>query len=173
VRPDPRDIDPGLPKALRRLYREVPSPECKGLCWECCNTVPAQQVELENLERVAGGPGNLAAPAGQCQFLSADRRCTAYAARPLICRLFGAVRHMPCPFGCKPAGGYLAPRKEAELLRRLIEIDPRLTGLDPALRGLIRQAELEEECEDPYSSATPLPPTRAAGWPARRRRQQS
>lgn len=137
MKANPANVDPGLPKALRRLYREVPSPDCKGLCWESCNTAPAQQIELENVERVAGGPGNLGASHGMCPFLSAEHRCTGYAARPLVCRMFGATARLPCPFGCKPAGGYLSPRKEAELLTKLIEIDPRFAGMDRELRSAI------------------------------------
>lgn len=29
-------------------------------------------------------------------------RCSIYANRPLICRLFGVAKELPCPFGCKP-----------------------------------------------------------------------
>lgn len=29
-------------------------------------------------------------------------RCSVYSARPVICRLWGVVPSMPCPWGCKP-----------------------------------------------------------------------
>jgi len=33
----------------------------------------------------------------------ATQRCLVYPARPRICRLFGRVRHLPCPLGRVPA----------------------------------------------------------------------
>jgi hypothetical protein len=42
-------------------------------------------------------------PDGQltCPLL-VDNRCSMYDNRPLICRLWGIIREMPCPFGCAP-----------------------------------------------------------------------
>lgn len=37
-----------------------------------------------------------------CTMLTDDRRCSVYEIRPLICRLWGITRSMPCPYGCKP-----------------------------------------------------------------------
>lgn len=38
-----------------------------------------------------------------CLFLDVEhRRCVIYPARPLICRLFGRIRHLPCPTGKLP-----------------------------------------------------------------------
>ncbi len=30
-------------------------------------------------------------------------RCTVYRQRPMVCRLWGCVASMPCPWGCRPA----------------------------------------------------------------------
>lgn len=39
-----------------------------------------------------------------CLFLDIDTRlCLIYPARPLICRLFGHIAHLPCPTGQAPA----------------------------------------------------------------------
>ncbi len=39
-----------------------------------------------------------------CLFLDIETmRCLVYAARPLICRLFGRVKHLPCPIARVPA----------------------------------------------------------------------
>ena len=37
-----------------------------------------------------------------CPHLGEGGRCTAYDVRPIICRVFGAVRALACPWGCKP-----------------------------------------------------------------------
>lgn len=39
--------------------------------------------------------------ASTCVFLK-ERRCSIYAIRPLLCRLYGLVEAMPCAFGCTP-----------------------------------------------------------------------
>ena len=39
----------------------------------------------------------------RCTFLDRETgRCEVYAARPTVCRLFGAVHSMTCPHGCIP-----------------------------------------------------------------------
>ena len=39
-----------------------------------------------------------------CLFLDVTTRlCLIYPARPLVCRLFGRVKHLPCPTGAVPA----------------------------------------------------------------------
>lgn len=129
MKTDPTNIDPGLPKAIRRIYREVPSVDCKGLCWEACSYAPAQAVEVEHLCRVAGNHAHRPSPDGRCPFLDSENRCSGYAARPLICRLYGAVRKMECPHGCRPAKGFLSPAKERELVLRLLDLDDNLVIL--------------------------------------------
>lgn len=60
----------------------------------------------------------ISTPEGQCPVLSADGRCTQYADRPMICRLWGATPDMPCPHGCTVVGGYLPAERSRELLER-------------------------------------------------------
>jgi hypothetical protein len=36
-----------------------------------------------------------------------DGRCSVYDVRPTLCRLWGVVEDMPCPWGCVPDGGRL------------------------------------------------------------------
>ena len=62
-----------------------------------------------------------------CSMLSADRRCEVYEIRPMICRLWGMVEQMPCPFGCRPEGGWLSNEDGARLLREA----NRIGGEDP------------------------------------------
>ena len=59
--------------------------------------------------------------------LTADRRCAVYEVRPMICRLWGLVERMPCPFGCRPEGGLLSDEEGARLLREA----NRIGGEDP------------------------------------------
>jgi Fe-S-cluster containining protein len=52
----------------------------------------------------------------KCDKLSGGR-CTVYPDRPLICRLFGVVEQMRCPFGCVPER-FLSERAAYALLER-------------------------------------------------------
>lgn len=52
-----------------------------------------------------------------CNFLHNDK-CSIYEDRPLICRLWGAVKQMRCPHGCKPFQ-YLTDGKSGKLIRQL------------------------------------------------------
>lgn len=100
---------------LNEAYAELPSVECKGLCWNACAAIPVYPVELKNLETVAGreltsflgvefpdGARVLARPDLACPLL-VMKRCSVYGARPLVCRAFGAVQGLPCPHGCRSA----------------------------------------------------------------------
>ena len=51
-------------------------------------------------------------------------RCTVYAARPMICRLWGVAQGMACPWGCQPTS---APVEHADV-RRLIDLTAEIGG---------------------------------------------
>jgi Fe-S-cluster containining protein len=121
-------------RALRMLYREVPEVKgCKAGCGKCCGPVPWTPAELARVthqvppgtERVVapGGLSNvlmLVNPAtGACAMLDAEKRCTVYERRPLMCRIFAAADDvgLQCPFGAR-AGRPLKAAKARALTDR-------------------------------------------------------
>ena len=58
---------------------------------------------------------------GYCSFLR-DGRCTVYAVRPMICRLWGIDETMPCPYGCVPEGGHISELQAIQFLRAALAI---------------------------------------------------
>lgn len=85
---------------LEAIYALVPELKCKGKCAGSCGPIGFMEAEVENMKAKHGAvPGHL--PDLTCSMLSGGR-CTIYAERPLICRLWGNVRAMQCPFGCVP-----------------------------------------------------------------------
>lgn len=48
--------------------------------------------------------------------LTDEGRCSVYDVRPMVCRLWGLVPSMRCPYGCKPEGGYLSEREGMRML---------------------------------------------------------
>lgn len=109
---------------LTKLYAELPPMKCKGLCHITCVTVPIIEAEQARIRRWHRRTlpvltlGNTA----PCAALSADKRCTVYPDRPMICRLWGAVESMACPYGCVPEGGHLSNDQGRELSARLFEL---------------------------------------------------
>jgi hypothetical protein len=78
------------------LYASLPNISCKGLCSDCCGPIFVNAFEWERMGRPKWSGGSLSCP------LLEEKRCSVYDLRPLICRLWGIVPEMPCPWGCKP-----------------------------------------------------------------------
>lgn len=98
---------------LEELYVQVPDIECRGLCTDACGPIEAGPRERQRLEAAGvrlpshkravldmmAKPGLYECPA------LVDGRCSAYEARPMICRAWGATVELVCPYGCRPTGG--------------------------------------------------------------------
>lgn len=100
-------------QALRRLYARLPVMKCQGHCHESCGPIGMTTVELKGLERSLGYSLEAVIHGADSQafvFAKADLtcpvlkggKCNAYEDRPLICRLWGMVEDMKCPYGCEP-----------------------------------------------------------------------
>jgi len=110
-----------MPDSLDRIYRAVPTVACKGLCSESCGPIA---MSADEHRRIADSGIDIPTPMQllesddpTCPAL-ADGRCTVYGARPLICRLWGAVESMPCPHGCEVAPGLLMDAGAQALIGR-------------------------------------------------------
>lgn len=87
---------------MDKLYRRIPEVHCKGLCQEACSIIPMQESEARRLKARTGEWPTYDAKELRCSMLTEDGKCSVYGIRPLVCRLFGAVRKMTCPHGCVP-----------------------------------------------------------------------
>lgn len=111
---------------LAEIYARIPSVKCKGLCQECCGPIGMSPLEMERLRGRVGekiqptsmGPFGfgLCSKSLTCPLLGANGRCTVYDLRPVICRVWGAVKSMRCPHGCRPKR-WLSKEESFELLR--------------------------------------------------------
>lgn len=90
---------------LQAIWKRIPEmKDCKGLCHTSCGPVPVTGVEKESMEKrgkkmaiTDGDNGPMT-----CSLLTPDGRCSVYDGRPLMCRVWGAVKSLPCPYGCEP-----------------------------------------------------------------------
>lgn len=101
-------------------YALVPEVPCKGLCRKACGPIACTAREAEAMrDNGINPPGVRDHPTEgsmTCSHLTDAGRCAVYENRPMVCRLFGAVRAMRCPFGCKPSTGYLTDVQARALL---------------------------------------------------------
>ena len=115
---------------IAELKARIPNVECKGFCFRVCTVAAVTNVEHEAIEERHGihllrTPVEMAVKHGistPCAALK-DRRCQIWEDKetyPTICSAFGAIEHMPCPFGCKPDGGYMSIQ-DYKLLQTLID----------------------------------------------------
>ncbi len=89
---------------LDRMYGELPTIDCQGKCAESCGPIWMTRVEWQRITKKKRYEPR--ASSLTCPLLVADR-CSVYALRPTLCRLWGVVEGMPCPWGCKPTPRYL------------------------------------------------------------------
>lgn len=99
---------------LAEIYAQIPDVHCKGKCHGACGPIAMAPAESAAIKEIVGeklqtehveGVGLFVknfTSSGKCPLLSAGGRCEAYAARPVICRIWAATKALRCPFGCRP-----------------------------------------------------------------------
>lgn len=97
---------------LDKIYRSLPKLNCKRLCQASCSTIPVGDYEKKRIAAWLGyqpfdEPEVILEKLQRHEFklecsLLKEGLCSVHRMRPLICRLFGLVKGMSCPFGCVP-----------------------------------------------------------------------
>jgi uncharacterized protein len=144
-----------LYREYRKLYDQVPRVDCAGRCWDTCTRFQVPKQENRRLWRETGlqvePPGT--PPHPPCPLL-VNGQCSAYAIRPLICRLWGSSAIYPCNYGCRPDAGLLSVKDTYLLMARAYELsgeqgeaeacalvaslpDAELAVMTPALQALV------------------------------------
>lgn len=104
--------------AIDALYGTLPNLDCQGKCAESCGPIAMTRIEEGRIIERTGSPPTFDATL-TCSLLR-DDRCTVYDIRPAICRLWGLVESMPCPWGCVPER-YLSDREGHLFLAQVAE----------------------------------------------------
>lgn len=114
--------------ALQAVYDQIPAiPDCTGQCWISCGPIDMTSRERQRI-RARGyrisqpDKAAMSADTFWCEALTGDKRCAVYEMRPFVCRIWGAVEDMKCPFGCVPEGGWLSSERGWELMAAVREI---------------------------------------------------
>lgn len=130
--PNPRRLD----AQMDELYAQLPPLACKGLCHDSCGPIEMSVRERQRIEQRAGRKVTCGTGAS-CSMLTSDRRCSVYDIRPMICRIWGMVRKMRCPYGCVPEGGFMDDADAMLLLGKAMK----LGGFEGATTQQKRMAE--------------------------------
>lgn len=144
---------------LEQLYAQIPDVNCRGVCQAACGPIGMGDAEHARLSRpgLPVIPRSDRTPAehipASCPALTALGRCGVYQIRPMVCRIWGAVRSMRCPFGCVPAGGWLAEVDGQILLMRSLMVGASVTE-QAAYRRIIERLETNEEAARAMSAWT-------------------
>jgi hypothetical protein len=114
--------------ALQELYDQIPPiPDCQGHCWLSCGPTAMSDFERRRIRdlgiRITRHDEAMKRPETfWCEALGPDGRCLVYGSRPLVCRLWGAVEGLKCPYGCMPEGGWLSDRDGYRLLAEAMRL---------------------------------------------------
>ncbi len=125
-------------EALDEIYAQLPTIDCRGLCWDSCGPLDLPQVEQQRIEKEAGvvidrsswihdGPRI-------CPALGMLHTCTVYDIRPLICRIWGMTKRLPCTYGCVPSR-YLSEEETYSLLAKVYDIGGQKVMADACRRA--------------------------------------
>ena len=91
---------------LDALYATLPRLDCRRQCGAFCGPIKVGPDEWRRIvTRVGGEPSARTLMLGlRCPFVTDTGLCSVYDVRPMVCRLWGAVRTvMACPHGCEPS----------------------------------------------------------------------
>lgn len=89
----------------RNLYKKIPSFKCMLGCTDCYGPVPFSEWEWSRIKDKRQAKGL------KCPYAS-RQGCEIYEQRPFVCRLYGAIEILRCPYGRGP--GKLLPDEEAK-----------------------------------------------------------
>ncbi len=99
---------------LEALYAQVPQVNCRGLCQGACGPIGMGDAEYARLQGdvmpaiARADRVGLSFKQASCPALTMLGRCSVYELRPMVCRIWGAVKSMRCSHGCRPEGGWLS-----------------------------------------------------------------
>jgi uncharacterized protein len=103
-------------RRLEELYARIPKFKCKRGCSECCGPVIFTKAEWERLpEEQRKNATSLT-----CPYSCEDGKCEIYEKRPLLCRLYGTVKRLECPYNAPEK--FLTKEEEDAILKDYAEI---------------------------------------------------
>ncbi len=134
--------------SLEAVYSELPKIECRRKCIDSCGPLIVPRVEHDQVVKTGfhipvadiskvplnetwarHGKENLVGWNTQGNFICVNLypfsgKCRVYAVRPLVCRVWGLMKRMQCPFGCIPER-WMSEEEVQGLFDRVMQIQKR------------------------------------------------
>jgi hypothetical protein len=129
-------------KRLNKIYEQIPEMKCNG-CGECCgpikwfaceDVVIKEFMRKNNIEYIKWGVKDYAKNNFKCPYLTNKKKCKIYEVRPIICRLQGHTKKLPC---IKKIPFDISKEKANDLMVEVVNLDMDLIGADEMMRGEI------------------------------------
>lgn len=93
-------------KTIEDIYSKIPHIHCKQKCQQACGPIMMSDFEEKAINAIYGETDFSLESAMERKCLTCPKlskgKCSIYQHRPLVCRLFGVVKEMRCPWGCSP-----------------------------------------------------------------------
>lgn len=146
-----------LARDLDALYAGLPQIACVGKCAEACSSITLAIGEAARLHGADPERRAIRTINRRCIYLTPAGRCSQYAIRPLICRVWGVLERLSCPHGCVP-DRWLTDHEFVQLGVRLERIAGALAestadGVAPLARGF---TDLATAIQSPATMPAPL-----------------
>lgn len=120
---------------IKLIWSRLPKWECKRKCQASCRAWFCTGVEWRMIVE-KGGERRAESFFDPCPYLNERGLCDVYEVRPTICRLWGCVESMRCPYGCKPSK-ILTDEQGAKVLKLVSDVDRgRVSTEEQVLRRL-------------------------------------
>ena len=107
---------------LLQIYSKIPTIECKRLCQDACSVIGMSKHEWNRLTKHNQEPVVMDKDL-RCSLLNEKGECKKYELRPAVCRLFGVVEKMRCPYGCLPER-FLTDEEGRAILNEINNLSP-------------------------------------------------
>ena len=100
------------------IYAKLPTLHCQRKCQQSCSPILMTRLEWMRIKKRLGYAPK-ASLEEMCPMLNQTTgSCMVYGIRPLICRIYGLVEKMRCPWGCVP-DRWLSDQEAAELMAEM------------------------------------------------------
>jgi len=104
---------------LQSHYDKIPPVACKGLCQEACGALVLLKKEVDEIRKEFGKTISTDQNLSCTALCKVSGTCTVYSARPWVCRAYGAMEGLECPYGCNTAP--LVSKKDGDKMLRALQ----------------------------------------------------
>lgn len=124
---------------LHDIYSQIPEFNCKG-CGNCCGPIRwyfcediliKDYMEKNNINYVRWEMADYKKKKFKCPYLTKDKQCIIYEVRPILCRLKGTTKKLPC---IRKKQFKLSKEQANSLMMKVVDIDLDLLGVEEMMK---------------------------------------